>query len=90
MRGTRQNFLHNGTFHEAVAPVLAVAQFFCLMPVSGISAATHRGLSFSRKSWRFWYSLLYLCSTSVDLMFSIRKVANGVLDVRSVGESKST
>ncbi|KAH8287445.1 hypothetical protein KR054_007579 [Drosophila jambulina] len=84
VRGTRQNFLHNGTFHEAVAPVLAVAQFFCIMPVSGVCAVSHRGLSFSRRSWRFWYSLLYLCSTSVDLMFSIRKVFHGVLDVRSV------
>ncbi|EDX17159.1 GD16740 [Drosophila simulans] len=36
VRGTRNNFLHDGSFHEAVAPVLAVAQCFCLMPVSGI------------------------------------------------------
>ncbi|EDV45919.2 gustatory receptor 5a for trehalose [Drosophila erecta] len=84
VRGTRKNFLHDGSFHEAVAPVLAVAQCFCLMPVSGISAPTYRGLSFSRRSWRFWYSSLYLCSTTVDLAFSIHKVAHSVLDVRSV------
>lgn len=88
VRGTRKNFLHDGSFHEAVAPVLAVAQCFCLMPVCGISAPTYRGLSFNRRSWRFWYSSLYLCSTSVDLAFSIRRVAHSVLDVRSVGEIK--
>ncbi|XP_052856691.1 gustatory receptor 5a for trehalose [Drosophila gunungcola] len=54
------------------------------MPVSGISAPSCRGLSFSRRSWRFWYSVLYLCVTSVDLGFSIHKVAHSVLDVRSV------
>nr|XP_016936634.1 gustatory receptor 5a for trehalose [Drosophila suzukii] len=83
-RGTRKNFLCNGSFHEAVFPVLVVAQCFCLMPVSGISASSCQGLKFSRRSWRFWYCVTYLCSTSVDLAFSIRKVAHSVLDVRSV------
>ncbi|XP_016986403.2 gustatory receptor 5a for trehalose [Drosophila rhopaloa] len=54
------------------------------MPVSGISASSYQGLSFSRRSWRFWYSVVYLCSTSVDLGFSIHKVSHSVLDVRSV------
>jgi len=57
------------------------------MPVSGISASSCQGLKFSRRSWRFWYCVAYLCSTSVDLAFSIRKVAHSVLDVRSVGET---
>ncbi|KAH8329872.1 hypothetical protein KR067_006110, partial [Drosophila pandora] len=83
-RGTRKSFIHKGSFHEAVAPVLAVAQCFCLMPVLGIGGSSVRSLHFTRKSWRFWYSCLYLCSTTLDLMFSIRKVSHGGLDVRSV------
>ncbi|XP_043065989.2 gustatory receptor 5a for trehalose [Drosophila bipectinata] len=83
-RGTRKSFIHKGSFHEAVAPVLTVAQCFCLMPVLGIGGSSVRSLHFTRKSWRFWYSCLYLCSTTLDLMFSIRKVSHGGLDVRSV------
>ncbi|KAH8321166.1 hypothetical protein KR074_009135, partial [Drosophila pseudoananassae] len=88
-RGTRKSFIHKGSFHEAVAPVLTVAQCFCLMPVLGIGGSSVRSLHFTRKSWRFWYSCLYLCSTTLDLMFSIRKVSHSGLDVRSVGESDS-
>ncbi|KAH8281278.1 hypothetical protein KR018_007455 [Drosophila ironensis] len=82
--GTRENVIYKGNFHEAVAPVLATAQVFSLMPVLGIGGSTARSLHFSRRSWRFWYSLLYLACTSVDLLFGIRKVAHSVLDVRSV------
>lgn len=82
--------MHKGSFHEAVAPVLTVAQCFCLMPVLGIGGSSVRSLHFSRKSWRFWYSCLYLCSTTLNLMFSIRKVSHGGLDVRSVGECQSS
>ncbi|KAH8420201.1 hypothetical protein KR009_007148 [Drosophila setifemur] len=84
MTATRANFLHKGTFHEAVAPVLALAQCFCVMPVLGIGSSSSGGLRFSRRSWRFWYSILYLCSTTVDLLFNIHKVAHSRLDVRSV------
>lgn len=27
-RGTRENFLYNGSFHEAIGPILAFAQVF--------------------------------------------------------------
>ncbi|KAH8386646.1 hypothetical protein KR093_001649, partial [Drosophila rubida] len=64
--------------------VLVIAQCFSLMPVCGIYAATAQGLRFSWRSWRTWYSLLCICSISVDTIFTINMTAHSLLDVRNV------
>ncbi|XP_062138673.1 gustatory receptor 5a for trehalose isoform X1 [Drosophila sulfurigaster albostrigata] len=64
--------------------VLVIAQCFSLMPVCGIYAATAQGLRFSWRSWRTWYSVLCICSLSVDTIFTINMTAHSLLDVRNV------
>ncbi|XP_030079440.1 gustatory receptor 5a for trehalose [Drosophila hydei] len=73
----RPDFFH----HFAV---LVIAQCFGLMPVCGVRAATARGLCFSRRSWRTWYSMLYIGSISFDTLLAINLALHGSLDVRSV------
>ncbi|EDW62286.2 uncharacterized protein Dvir_GJ16715 [Drosophila virilis] len=80
----RHSHSPDGSFHQAVAPVLVLAQCFSLMPVRGVRAASAQGLYFSRHSWRTWYSLAYICCTSVDTLFTINLAVHGTLDVRSV------
>lgn len=52
-RGTREDFLYDGTFHEAVSFILAFAQCFGVMPVRGIRDKTPKGLKFRKFSIRF-------------------------------------
>lgn len=55
--GTREDFIYNGSFHEAVGLILASAQLFGIMPVSGIRAKTPRSLKFKKFSFRFLFSV---------------------------------
>ncbi|KAH8396274.1 hypothetical protein KR222_007231, partial [Zaprionus bogoriensis] len=64
--------------------VLCVAQCFSLMPVRGIWRTSVRELHFSWRSFCVWYSLLCICITSLDTLFSINLAAHGLLDVRGV------
>lgn len=59
-RGTREDFMYNGTFHEAISFVLATAQLFGIMPVSGIRGKTPRDLKFRKFSFRFVLCLVYM------------------------------
>lgn len=63
-RGTREDFLHNGTFHEAVGFVMAFAQIFGIMPVSGLRAPSAKHLKFKKCSFRFWLSIFYISTTA--------------------------
>jgi gustatory receptor len=59
-RATREDFIYDGTFHEAVANVLVVAQLFGLMPVSGIKEKRPSKLKFKIFSFRFFLCILYI------------------------------
>ncbi|ALC49894.1 Gr5a, partial [Drosophila busckii] len=83
-RGTRRNFQHDGSFQQAVAPVLLVAQCFCLMPVQGLSAYSVRKLHFTWRSWRTCWSLAFIVSSLLDTVFNINLMAHNALDVRNV------
>lgn len=58
-RGTRDDFLYNGTFHEAVGFMLSVAQLFGIMPVSGIRGKSPKTLKFKKFSIRFLLSIIF-------------------------------
>ncbi|XP_037906238.1 uncharacterized protein LOC119648542 [Hermetia illucens] len=45
-RATKEDFMYNGSFHEAVGTVLLIAQFFAIMPVRGVKSKNANGLSF--------------------------------------------
>lgn len=56
-RGTREDFIYNGTFHEAVGMILVVAQLFGIMPVSGIRNKSPKSLKFKKFSLRFVFCI---------------------------------
>lgn len=58
--GTRDDFLHNGTFHEAVGFMMAFAQIFGICPVCGVREPTVKHLKFQKCSIRFWLSIFYI------------------------------
>lgn len=63
-RGTREDFLYDGTFHEAVGAILAVAQLFGIMPVSGVREKSPRKLRFKKVSLRFVLCIAYIICLS--------------------------
>lgn len=62
-RGTRDDFMYEGTFHEAVGSIFAVAQLFGIMPVRGVKAKNPSKLKFNKCSFRFLLCLLYIAGT---------------------------
>ncbi|TDG48489.1 hypothetical protein AWZ03_005033 [Drosophila navojoa] len=59
-RADRESYVHNGSFLEAIKPVLIIAQIFALMPVRGISSKCAEDLSFRWQSFRSCYSLVVI------------------------------
>lgn len=55
-RATRENWIHDGSFHDAVSGLLITAQLFSIMPVCGIGQKDTTKLHFSWKSKRIFYS----------------------------------
>ena len=49
-----------GSFHEAIGPVLKVAQVFGVMPVDGVTSKDISNISFKWKSLKTIYSLTFL------------------------------
>lgn len=74
-RGTREDFIYNGTFHEAVGMVLAVAQCFGIMPVSGIREKLPSRLKFKKFSLRFVLCLVYITSLSWIVVMDVIWIA---------------
>lgn len=66
-RGTREDFMYNGSFHEAVGIILAVAQFFGVMPVGGIRNKLPSSLKFRKFSFRFAFCIL--CIIAIAWIF---------------------
>uniref|UniRef100_A0A1I8QER6 Gustatory receptor n=1 Tax=Stomoxys calcitrans TaxID=35570 RepID=A0A1I8QER6_STOCA len=80
----KYDLLHNGSFHEAIGPVLVIAQCFCLMPVRGIRSHSAKGLNFRWLSFRTAYCLVYMLSTIVDTLLTLNMVRYKKLDVRNI------
>lgn len=59
-RGTNKDYIYNGSFHEAISPVLVMAQLFGVMPVCGIRDADLNLMEFKWKCFRTIYSLAIL------------------------------
>lgn len=72
-RGTREDFMYNGTFHEAVGVLLAFGQLFGIMPVSGVRAKSPKKLKFRKFSLRFVLCLvvccIYIWMTTLDIIW---------------------
>ncbi|XP_053691099.1 gustatory receptor for sugar taste 64f-like [Sabethes cyaneus] len=63
-RATRDNWINDGTFHDAVAGLLVVAQFFAVMPVCGITVKNPKALNFTWTSKRIIYTYLVCFGTA--------------------------
>lgn len=61
-----------GSFHEAIGPVLFVAQFFGLMPVDGVKSREISSLCFRWKSMKTIYSLTFVIFGSVECLLCLR------------------
>ncbi|XP_055641419.1 gustatory receptor for sugar taste 64f-like [Toxorhynchites rutilus septentrionalis] len=55
-RATRENWIHDGTFHDAIAGLLVMAQLFAVMPVCGILSKDPKKLTFIWTSKRALYT----------------------------------
>lgn len=67
--------MYEGTFHEAVGTLLAVAQLFGIMPVRGIKAKNPSKLKFTKCSFRFFFCLLYVVGTLWISVLDFRWIA---------------
>ncbi|XP_037048444.1 uncharacterized protein LOC119082852 [Bradysia coprophila] len=62
-RGTRADYIYNGSFHEAVRPVLVMAEIFSVMPVMNVTAKSPTDLYYSWTSIRNFYSITVMLLT---------------------------
>ncbi|EDW79897.2 uncharacterized protein Dwil_GK17771 [Drosophila willistoni] len=81
---TRERFLYDGTFHEAVGRVLLIAQFFAMMPVYGVTSKRPSNLQFSWRYLRTCWCLIFIASSLVDLGLSLYKVLNDPITFNSI------
>lgn len=56
----------SGNFHQAVYPVMAIAQCFGVMPVNNISAQCPADLKFTWKSVRFCFAIIVMMSCGLE------------------------
>lgn len=61
----------DGSFHESIYPVLFVAQFFGLLPVTNISGKSPSDLQFSWKSFRCFFAVFVTLSCGLESVFTI-------------------
>lgn len=81
---TRQPFLCNGTFHEAVGKVLLTAQCFAMMPVRGVTSKHPSSLNFSWFHVRTGCCLLFIVSTVINLSLTVYKVLDGNITFNNI------
>ena len=67
----KQDKLYNGSFHEAIGPILVVAQCFGVMPVQGIRDKFASNVSFNWKSFRVFYSIFITLSMFGETLFTV-------------------
>lgn len=60
-----------GSFHDAIGPVLQVAQVFGLMPVDGVASKNISNTKFRWKSLKTIYSLLFLSCGTIELLLCL-------------------
>lgn len=61
----------SGSFHEAIFPLLFIAQCFGVMPVHNISGKCPTGLKFTWKSLRFMFAVFVMMSCGLETLSAI-------------------
>ncbi|XP_055605236.1 gustatory receptor for sugar taste 64b-like [Uranotaenia lowii] len=62
----------DGSFHQAIAPVLCLGQCIALMPVVNICSRNFRNVRFKLCSFRLWYCLGYLTMGGIYSVLTCR------------------
>ncbi|XP_030372203.1 uncharacterized protein LOC115622410 [Scaptodrosophila lebanonensis] len=83
-RGDKWDYIHNGSFQEAIRPVLLIAQIFALMPVRGIASKCADDLRFSWWSWRTVYAMIVIVFFGITSGFMVAFVTSVKFDFDSV------
>lgn len=66
-----------GSFHDAIGPILMVAQVFGLMPADGVNAKDISNINFRWKSLKTIYSLTFLICGAVECLLCFRLMFKG-------------
>ncbi|KAH8298632.1 hypothetical protein KR018_003288 [Drosophila ironensis] len=83
-RSTKEVFLSDGSFHQAVGRVLLIAEFFAMMPVKGVTSKHPSNLSFSWRNIRTCFCVLFIASSVVNFGLSLYKVLNNPISFNSI------
>ncbi|XP_061387470.1 gustatory receptor for sugar taste 64e-like [Musca vetustissima] len=83
-RGRKEDYMHAGSFQEAIRPVLIMAQIFALMPVQGITSNSSEDLRFTWRSVRTWYSFIVTILFGICSGFNIAYAFRGWFNFDSV------
>lgn len=66
----------NGSFHEAIGPILKVAHFFGVLPVDGVNSLKISCINFRWKSVKTIYSLVFILFGIIECLLFFRMVIN--------------
>lgn len=86
--GTRKNFVYDGSFNEAIGPVLAMGQFFAVMPVIGVQLGSASKLRYSWISIRTMYSIVVFFLTIGYTILTVYRSLDGDLEFDKIGKKK--
>lgn len=63
-----------GSFQEAIGPVLRFSQVFAIMPVNGVNSKEISNIKFKWKSFKAVYSLLLIACGTIEFFLCVRLV----------------
>lgn len=84
-RATRDDLLYEGSFYEAIGPVLVMAQCFAVMPVCGVKGGSPANLRFSWKALRTSYSIIVFVLMTIYALLTIFMTLRNKVEFDLVG-----
>lgn len=85
-KATSKDFIYNGSFQEAVAPLLIVAECFAIMPVIGVKSASASKMYFTWMSVRTIYSVIVFVLMAMLSVLTVCVTLEKDVEFDSVGE----
>ncbi|XP_055909607.1 gustatory receptor for sugar taste 64f-like [Eupeodes corollae] len=83
-KSTKESFIYDGSFYQAIGSVLLMAEFFAIMPVRGVKGRSPNDLSFSWSSIRTIYCIVVIVGVLVDTALTAYVVLNGSISFHSI------
>lgn len=79
--------MYDGSFNEAIGPVLAMGQFFAVMPVIGVQLRSASKLRYCWKSIRTIYSIVVFFFTIIYTVLTVYKSVDGDIEFDKIGKN---